>query len=130
MQLKVLLPYRVFAQKTDVLRIVAETSEGSIGLLPHRLDCAAALVPGVLIYETKEDGIVYVAVDEGVLVKTGADVLIAVRRAIAGHDLGQLQEAVKREFLTIGEQERSVRVAVGKMEAGFIQRFAAFQDAG
>ena len=43
--------------------------EGSFGLLPHRLDCVAALVPGILTYETKEDGTVYLAVDQGVLVK-------------------------------------------------------------
>ena len=53
-------------------RIVAETREGSFGLLPHRLDCVAALAPGILIYETEAEGEVFVAVDEGVLVKTGA----------------------------------------------------------
>ena len=36
MHLKVLLPFRVFADKTHVTRIVAETREGSFGLLPHR----------------------------------------------------------------------------------------------
>jgi F-type H+-transporting ATPase subunit epsilon len=41
-----------------------------------------------------------VAVDEGVLVKTGMDVLVSVRRAIGGTDLGQLHEAVEKEFLT------------------------------
>ena len=53
MNLKVLLPFQIFAEKTGVSRIVAETREGSFGLLPHRLDCVAALAPGILIYETK-----------------------------------------------------------------------------
>ncbi len=48
MHLKVLLPFQVFAENTGVSRIVAETREGSFGLLPHRLDCVAALVPGIL----------------------------------------------------------------------------------
>ena len=74
MNLKVLLPFRIFAEKTGVSRIVAETREGSFGLLPHRLDCVAALAPGILIYENEAEGEVYVAVDEGVLVKTGLDV--------------------------------------------------------
>jgi len=47
MHLKVLLPFQIFAEKTDVSRIVAETREGSFGLLPHRLDCVAALAPGI-----------------------------------------------------------------------------------
>ena len=34
MNLKILLPFEIFAEKTDVSRIVAETREGSFGLLP------------------------------------------------------------------------------------------------
>ena len=55
MKLKVLLPFRIFAEKTGVSRIVAETREGSFGLLPHRLDCVASLTPGILIYEHEGD---------------------------------------------------------------------------
>jgi F-type H+-transporting ATPase subunit epsilon len=127
MNLKVLLPFQVFEEKTGVARIVAETREGSFGLLPHRLDCVAALVPGILIYQTESGGEVLVAVDEGVLVKTGMDVLVSVRRAISGTDLGQLHAAVEKEFLTLDEKEQSVRSAVAKLETGFLQRFAKFQ---
>ena len=127
MNLKVFLPFRIFAEKTAVSRIVAETHEGSFGILPHRLDCVAALAPGILTYETKEDGTVYLAVDEGVLVKAGADVRVSVRRAIGGTDLGQLHEAVKREFLTLDERERNVRAAITRMEDSFIGRFVEFQ---
>jgi F-type H+-transporting ATPase subunit epsilon len=127
MNLKVLLPSQVFAEQTGVMRIVAETREGSFGLLPHRLDCVAALVPGILIYQTEAGDEVLVAVDEGVLVKTGADVLVSVRRAIGGTDLGQLHAAVEKEFLTLDEDEQSVRTAVAKLETGFLRRFANFQ---
>jgi F-type H+-transporting ATPase subunit epsilon len=127
MNLKVLLPFQVFAETTGVTGIVAETREGSFGLLPHRLDCVAALVPGILIYQTESGGEVLVAVDEGVLVKTGADVLVSVRRAISGTDLGQLHAAVEKEFLTLDEKEQSVRSAVAKLETAFLRRFATWQ---
>jgi len=127
MHLKVLLPFQIFADKTGVARIVAETREGSFGLLPHRLDCVAALVPGILIYQTEAEGEVLLAVDEGVLVKAGPDVLVSVRRAIGGSDLGQLHDAVKKEFLTLDEHEQSVRQVVAKLETGFLRRFATFQ---
>jgi F-type H+-transporting ATPase subunit epsilon len=127
MHLKVLLPFQIFADKIDVTRIVAETREGLFGLLPHRLDCVAALVPGILIYETEAEEEVYVAVDEGVLVKTGLDVLVSVRRAIGGTDLGQLRAAVEKEFLTLDEHEQSVRLVLAKLETGFLRRFATFQ---
>jgi len=126
MTLKVLLPFRIFAEKTGVSRIVAETPEGSFGLLPHRLDCVAALAPGILIYETQLEGEVYLAVDEGVLVKTGLDVFVSVRNAIAGTDLSQLHEAVSQEFLKLDEQEQSVRSVMERIESDFIRRVTEF----
>ena len=126
MNLKILLPFKIFAEKTGVLRIVAGTRDGSFGLFPHRLDCVAALMPGILIYENEAEGEVYVAVDEGVLVKTGADVLVSVRNAIGGMDLDKLHEAVEREFLNLNEREQSVRSVLAKMESSFIRRFAEF----
>jgi F-type H+-transporting ATPase subunit epsilon len=128
MNLKVLLPSQIFAEKTDVSRIVAETPEGSFGLLPRRLDCVAALTPGILIYETEAEGECYVAVDEGVLVKTGDDVLVSVRRAIGGMDLRLLRDSVEEAFLTLDEHEQSARLAMAKLETGFVRRFAACRD--
>jgi F-type H+-transporting ATPase subunit epsilon len=128
MHLKILLPFQVFADKPDVSRIVADTSEGSFGLLPHRLDCVAALVPGILTYETDADGEVFVAVDQGVLVKTGADVLVSVRRATVGANLGRLRETVEREFLTLDDQEKAVRSVVTKMEGNLIRRLAGLHN--
>ena len=126
MNLKILLPFQVFAEKTGVSRIVAETREGSFGLLPHRLDCVAALAPGILTYQNEGEDEVYVAVDEGVLVKTGLDVLVSVRDAIAGTDLGRLHEAVDREFVHLNEREQSVRSVMARMESDFIRRLAEF----
>ncbi len=126
MHLKVLLPYQVFADKIGVSRIVAQTREGSLGLLPHRLDCVVALAPGILIYECEGAEEVYVAVDEGVLIKTGLEVRISVRNAIAGADLGQLRATVEREFVNLDEQEQKVRSVMANLESGFIRRFSEF----
>ena len=128
MHLKVLLPFQVFADNNGVSRIVAETHEGSFGLLPHRLDCVAALVPGILIYEDEAENEVYVAVDEGVLVKAGLEVLVSVRNAIGGTDLDQLHEAVDREFLNLNQREQTVRSVMAKLESGFIRRLAEFHN--
>jgi F-type H+-transporting ATPase subunit epsilon len=94
--------------------------------LPHRLDCVAALAPGILTYQLGTQAEVYIAVDEGVLVKTGLDVLISVRNAIGGTDLGQLHAAVERQFLHLNEREQSVRSVMAKMESDFISRLAEF----
>jgi len=127
MQLDILLPFRVFANEVSVVRIVAQTLQGSMGLLPRRLDCVAALVPGILVYETHDGEEHCVAVDEGVLVKAGARVMVSVRRAIAGGDLTELRHAVEQEFLAIDQQEQTVRSAMARLETGFVRRFMDFQ---
>jgi F-type H+-transporting ATPase subunit epsilon len=128
MNLRILLPFGVFADQADVSRVVADTTDGSYGILPHRLDCVAALVPGILTYEAKGSGTVYVGIDQGVLVKAGAQVIVSVRRAIGGSDLGQLKDAVGRDFLKLDEQERNVRTAVAKMESSLMGRLAEFEN--
>jgi F-type H+-transporting ATPase subunit epsilon len=127
MNLKILLPFEIFADKTAVCRIVAQTREGSFGLLPHRLDCVAALVPGILLYETASEGEVFVAVDEGVLIKAGSDVLVSVRQALCGLKLGQLHEAVRRDYLTLDEHEQSMRSALAKLESNLVRRMMTFR---
>lgn len=122
MNLKVLLPFQVFVENTDVTRIVAETRQGSFGLLPRRLDCVLALTPGILIYETAAQGEICLAVDEGVLVKTGPDVRVSVRRALGGTDLEGLRAAVRREFLAQREDELGLRQVMARLEAGFLRR--------
>jgi F-type H+-transporting ATPase subunit epsilon len=126
MHLKILLPFGTYAEKTGVSRIVADTREGSFGLLPHRLDCVAALAPGILMYQQEAEGQVYVAVDEGVLVKAGLEVLVSVRNAIGGTDLGQLHAAVQRDFVNVNEREKNVRSVMAIMESDFIRRLAEF----
>jgi F-type H+-transporting ATPase subunit epsilon len=127
MNLKILLPFKIFAEPQPVSNVIAETLEGSFGLLPHRLDCVAALVPGILSYTTTDGDIHYLAIDEGVLVKRGDDVMVSVRRAIPGTDLGALHEAVTREYLTLDAQERDMRSVVSKMESHLIGRFTTLR---
>jgi F-type H+-transporting ATPase subunit epsilon len=128
MNLKIILPFQIFAEKKSVSRIVAEALEGSFGLLPQRLDCVMALEPGILIYETEAEGEVYVAVDEGVLIKTGQQVLVSVRNAIVGTNLSQLREAVEREFLTLDKSEEKIRSVMAKLESELVSRLVEFHN--
>lgn len=123
MQLKILLPFRVFADVHEVKRIVAETPRGSFGILPRRLDCVGALAPGIFTYETEEDGEVHVAIDRGILVKAGSEVLVSVRKAVGGRELGELHQAVEEQFRQLDEHEREVRSVTVKLETRFIRQF-------
>ena len=129
MQLKILVPAGVFASIANVERIVVMTQTGSFGLLPHRLDCAAVLPPGLLAYSTAASDEVHMAVDAGVMVKTGADVLVCVRNAIAGADLGRLRQAVQTELMKLSKQETSSRRTLAHLESGLIREFVKLQRA-
>ena len=127
MELKVLLPSEVLLQRDKVLKIVAWSRTGSFGLLPNRRDCVAVLGAGILTYETEEEGEAFVAVDEGVLVKAGPQVLVSVRRAIPGADLASLRDQVEHEFMDLAEQEVEIRSVMVKLETGFLNRFASLR---
>lgn len=104
MQLKILVPSRVVASVANVERIVVMTPTGSFGLLPQQLDCAAVLSPGLLTYCTAAANEFHLAVDAGVLVKTGADVIVCVRHVIAGTNLDRMRQAVQQELIKLEEQ--------------------------
>ncbi len=127
MDLKILLPYRIFAEIKNVISIVAETSEGSFGLLPQRLDCVAAIVPSIFTYETDSQTVHYLAVDEGIMIKAGSDVLVSVHNAFGGNDLGKLHESVEKEFKKLDDSERDIRSTMAKIESGFLYNLEKFR---
>ncbi len=126
MDLKILLPYKVFAEVKNVKAVTADTNAGSYGFLPQRLDCVAILVPGIFSYET--DGVHYLAVDDGILIKTGSQILVSVRNAIGGVDLGKLGEAVNNEFLKVDDSEKNIRYVVEKLEGGLMNSLKKFDQ--
>ena len=129
MRLRILLPEQIFVDQADVATIAFETHGGSFGLLPHRRDCVAAIVPGLFFYQPAGKPEITVALDEGVLVKTGDQVLVSVRRAMAGGDIAQLQHRIAADFLTLTNLQQDQRRASAELETGFLKHFAAFEDA-
>lgn len=117
MRLKVVLPMRIFLDQ-EVTKVVAEAANGSFCLLPKHIDFVAALVAGIISFES-EKGEEYLAVDEGVLVKRASEVRVSTRRAVRSKDLGELKQIVRQEFRTLDERERKTRSILAKLEADF-----------
>jgi F-type H+-transporting ATPase subunit epsilon len=129
MNLKVLLPAEVLV-KEDVAKVTAEAHNGSFCLLPKHVDFVAALVPGILSFETAGGREAFVAVDEGILVKCGEEVMVSTRNAMRGPDLGQLRRTVEERFKVLDDREKTARSAMVKIEAGFVRRFLEIQGHG
>jgi F-type H+-transporting ATPase subunit epsilon len=129
MNLKVLLPAEVLVQE-DVAKVTAEAHNGSFCLLPKHVDFVAALVPGILSFETAGGREAFVAVDEGILVKCGEEVMVSTRNAMRGPDLGQLRRTVEERFKILDDREKTARSAMVRIEAGFVRRFLEIQGHG
>ena len=129
MKLKVLLPAEVFLEE-EVTKVIAESHNGFFCLLPKHVDFVAAIVPGILSFEIGRGREVFLAVDEGILIKCGQEVLISTRNAVQGPDLGQLKRTVEERYQVLDDREKMARSAMTKIEAGFVRRFLEIQGHG
>jgi F-type H+-transporting ATPase subunit epsilon len=118
----VLLPTGVLVDQ-EVTKVTAEAENGSFCLLPRHIDFLAALVPGLLSFETAAGEEEFLAVDEGILVKCGAQVMVSTRNAVRAAPLGQLRQAVRERFRVLDERERQAREVLAKLEADLVVRF-------
>ena len=123
---KVLLPSRVFLDERQVRRVVLSTDQGSLGIYPRRRDFVAALVPGILTYESSEGKEVYLAVDRGLVLKAGFEITVSTRNATRGEGLGHLKEAVERDFLEHREMDDNTRATLRKLETDMFRRILEF----
>jgi F-type H+-transporting ATPase subunit epsilon len=128
MRLTVLLPTEILVDE-EVAKVVAEAQNGSFCLLPRHIDFVAALVPGLLSFVNTSDGAEeFLAVDEGLLVKCGPQVLVSTRQAVRGGELGLLRETVEKTFKVLTDQEKRARTALANLEANFIRRFIKLEE--
>ena len=129
MKLRVLLPIEVLIEE-DATKVIAEAHNGFFCLLPRHVDFIAALVPGIMSFETTGGREEFLAVDEGILIKCGQEVTVSTRNAMRGPDLGQLKRTVLERFKALDEREKTARSAMARIEAGFVRRFLEIQGHG
>jgi len=129
MNCKILLPSEVFLNK-EVTKVVAEADNGRFCLLPAHIDFVASLVPGVLIIMSTEGQEEFYAIDQGVLTKMGANVMVSTRNVLRIPDLGQLKEIVEERFKTLDDKEKAARTAAARLEADLVRRFMELRKYG
>lgn len=129
MRLTVTLPTGVLVDQ-KVTKVTAEAENGSFCLLPRHIDFLAALVPGLLSFEDEAGQEEFLAIDEGVLVKCGTEVMVSTRNAVRGAPLGQLRQAVEQRFRALDEREQQARAVLTKLEADLVGRFIRLGEKG
>ena len=128
MRVSLRLPARILFQG-PAARLSGTAADGSFGILPNHVDFVTALVPSVLLVTQPGGAERVFGIDEGLLVKKGHDVDIAVRRGVEADSLASLQKNVGKAFAEMEEEERAARAALSRLEADMVRRFTNLRKA-
>jgi F-type H+-transporting ATPase subunit epsilon len=129
MDLRILLPEKTYWQG-KVKKIVGEAINGFFCLLPRHVDFVTIMTPGIFFALTEKEEDIYLAINEGILIKTNDQVTLSTRGAVKGDDLGDLKREVEENFIRINQQEEGARSALQKLEADFVRRFLDLEAHG
>lgn len=129
MRLKLLLPTEILIDE-EVTKVIAEAENGSFCLLPRHIDFVAVLAPGILTFVTPEGKEEFAAVDEGILVKVGQEVLVSTGKGVRSSELGKLKPTVLEEFRVRSEREKKALAAGARLEADIVRRFMELGEHG
>lgn len=122
MRLRIFLPGEILMDE-PVRKIIAEAENGCFCLEPRHVDMATPLAPGLLRYLPLEGDERCVGLDEGILVKCGAEVRVSTREAVRGDDPAALRHSIEQRRRELGERERQARSVLARLEAGVAKRF-------
>ncbi|HZJ92986.1 MAG: ATPase [Pseudomonas sp.] len=123
MQVSLRLPTRLLFS-CEAKKVFAEAENGAFAMLPNHTDFVTALPPSVLVITDADDQELFFGIDQGILVKHGHQIDIAVRRGVQGEDLVTLNDTIQATFMEVDEDERVARTALSKLEAGIVRRFS------
>jgi len=126
MQIYLHLPHHVLFDG-PATRLSATAADGGFGILPNHVDFVTALEPSVLLVTQPDGRELIFGIDEGILVKRGHRVEIAVRRGVKSDDLDSLRAEVGGSFIAMEDDERAVRAALSRLEADMVRRFASLR---
>lgn len=129
MNLRVLLPEKICWQG-EVKKVIGEAYDGFFCLLPGHVDFVTIMIPGIFFALTDTQRDIYIAINEGILIKTKDQVTLSTGSAIIGDNLGSLKKQVEDNFMKINQQERGARNALQKLEADFVRRFLDLEAHG
>ncbi|SMX48840.1 ATPase [Maliponia aquimaris] len=109
-------------------RLRGEAADGGFCLLPNHVDFVTALVPSVLLITEAGGRERVFGIDEGLLVKKGHKVEVAIRRGVESDGLDALRETVGSSFAGLEDEERVARAALSRLEADMVRRFATLRE--
>ena len=123
MRLSVATPLAIVIDTNDVVHLRAEDATGAFGILRGHADFLTALEISVVSWRDSKGQEHHVAVRGGMLeVKRGEEIAVATREAVAGDDLGKLEDEVLVRFRRNLADEKAARIDAERLYLSAMQR--------
>lgn len=127
MHLRVFGPTHVEVDE-HVRKVTVTATSGSFTMLPRHVDTVAVLLPGLLSFEREDGDEGFVAVDGGIVVKVGADVLVSSPCVVPGTALEEMRHVVTERILARAEHEQNARLALARLEVDVVQHMVDLEE--
>ena len=127
MRLLITTPTAIVVDESNVSSLRAEDDSGSFGILAGHADLLTALNISIVSWHGADEHLRYCAIRRGVLSVTGgAEIAIATREAIAGDDLGRLEQFVLDDFRRRNETEYASRTGSLQLQMKAIRQIVQY----
>ena len=125
MRLRILIPTGVLIER-EVEAVTFEAHDGARTLLGRHQDYLASLAPGIFTALSGGEEL-YAAINRGILVKKGQEVLVSTRDGVLGRELQTLRELVTQRFESISSREETARTALARLESDLVRRLVDYE---
>ena len=113
----------------DLEAVDVESDIGRLTLLPHHVDCAAALHAGLVRIRAAGGEEHYLGTDGGTLVKMGDQVMVSTPRAVVGRALGEIHEELAERRRRRMKREKEAQKALARLEVELARSVFEREDA-
>lgn len=132
---KTLFPIKIFTPAQtildeEILSLIAEDRSGYFGIEAGHINFLTVLTPTILRYRTSGKKEHFIAINGGILKVENGAVTIAVREAVAGEDMGRLEETLSLEMEKEASDEKMTRLSLERIGIMMMRNFFSFERVG
>lgn len=90
LNLRIYTPEKLVLEE-EILKITVNGEEGSFTILPRHIDYISSFNDCIIYYTDKNEKVKFIAVNQGILTKTGRNIEISTFHIITGNSLQELK---------------------------------------
>lgn len=128
MHLNIMTPIETVLDR-DITKLTFDSIVGRWTILPRHQDCVTVVPTGIMCCEGK-DGVHYIAIAQGTLVKKEQNVQVSTGLAIVSDNAEKLVQAIERDFKKMEEDRKIFNATVARLEVGLAKGLMTLKEQG